>query len=299
MPARFPDTTFEQQEAEPHIEYDTSLTDQFVEKTGEEYPWAIATDYVLKSRRYVYDMEAEIENINFVAEHTSLPLPKIVASWEQGTRFLAIEERLEGESLDKALPNLARGDVKRIGEQVGEYLRQLKNNTSPLMEMLDGRPVVDRRLFKPLPDSYWRGYSGCATDAELRLNLSLAIDDNVDLNTMHRFMAKMPSALPFTFSHSDVHEENVMVKDGNFVGLLNWGLAGFYPSWWEFVNSCELLSDYFPAELGDENALEWFTIYYAIRERPMEPKTIAMLKEYLNRGPNVTGLAKTKSPAEI
>ncbi|KAI2462861.1 kinase-like protein [Annulohypoxylon bovei var. microspora] len=282
MPARFPDTTFVNQPktTESQAQHDPSSTCQLIEKSAEKSIRTLGSQNVLKYRRYDYDIEAEMENIDFVAEKTTLPVPRIVVVWEEGNRILSIQGRLEGESLEKALPNLTQEDIERIGKQVGEYLGQLKHITSPLMEMLDKQPVVDRRLFKPMPNSTWRSYSGCATDAEVRVNLSIAIDDNVNLTTMHALMNKMPSAEPFTFSHSDVHEKNIMVKDGNFVGLIHWGLAGFYPSWWEFVNSCELVGDHFPAEFQNMAALEWFTVYQAVRDRPNEPKTLAIIPDY-------------------
>lgn len=93
-------------------------------------------------------------------------------------------------------------------------------------------------------------------------------------------MAKMPSGLPFAFSNSDVHEGNVMIKDGNFAGLIDWELAGFYPSWWEYINSSPSLSRYFPAQIQNHYALEWFRVYHTIRDK-IKKEGAFRLSEYL------------------
>ncbi|OTA57147.1 kinase-like protein, partial [Hypoxylon sp. EC38] len=174
---------------------------------------------------------------NFVADMAKGRVPKIVASWIEGDRFFTIQERIEGESLEDALPKLTQEDLARIGKQVGEFVIELRSITSSQMQMLDGRAVIDRRLFKPLPGSINTLYSVCTSDDQVAANLALPIRHLVEQDTLHELMSKMPSAMPFTFSHSDLHEGNIMVKDGNFTGLIDWELAGFYPRWWEFVNS--------------------------------------------------------------
>ncbi|KAI1091498.1 hypothetical protein F5B19DRAFT_493411 [Rostrohypoxylon terebratum] len=214
--------------------------------------------------------------------------------WGETPRRVLNTECSRGESLHNALPKLTPTDIKRIAGQLREYLVRMRSLTSPVMERWDGQTLARNiALYKPLPSNHWRQYSNCATDSELRLNLSLAIEDNLDLDTMHRFMAKMPSGVPFTFAHGNIGTSSVMVEDGNFVGLTNWKLCGFYPSWWEFVNCCTIMSDQFPPEFGDEDALEWFNIYHAIREWPRDPETVAKLNEYLNR---VTDLSDATDP---
>lgn len=45
----------------------------------------------------------------------------------------------------------------------------------------------------------------------------------------------MPSAAPFTFTHGDLTSVNIMVKDGNLAGILDWESSGYFPVWWEFT----------------------------------------------------------------
>ncbi|KAI1373829.1 kinase-like protein [Hypoxylon crocopeplum] len=273
MPARFPDKTVV---AKPKTGESQSKPDAtpscrlLIAKPGGRNVWALGSRYVLKNREYYPGSEIETANTSLAEESSGVLVPKMVAAWKEEDRYFTIQDRIEGESLEEALPKLTQEDIARIGQQVGKQLLRLRGTVSGTMQMLDGRPVIDRRLCKPLPASSSGAYSVCVTDEDVRANLSLAIAHRVDKSTLNDLMAKMPSALPFTFSHSDVHEGNIMVKGGNFVGLIDWELAGFYPCWWEFVNSCELLSDHLPATLQDHSALEWFRVYHGIRERPEE-----------------------------
>ncbi|KAI1801427.1 kinase-like protein [Daldinia bambusicola] len=277
MPARFPykpliATEASESQAQPDVQPGCRLLAQ---RPGGRYTWALGDSYILKDRRYEPGAEVEIQNASFVAGgfagRLDLPqIPQVEVCWRDGDRFFIVQRRVEGESLEHALPTLGPDDIARIGDQVGQSLLHLKIFISAVMAKLDGRPVDDFRLLKPLPDSSSGSYSVCRSDSDLASMLGLSIANRLDKPTFDAFMARMPSGKPFTFSHSDVHEGNIMVKDGNFSGLTNWELAGFYPSWWEYVNSCPLLSPYFPTKIQDHEALKWFRVYHAIRDGPDE-----------------------------
>ncbi|KAI2610854.1 kinase-like protein [Hypoxylon fragiforme] len=279
MPARFPDRTVATAEAKLSSNAPPSCQ-ILVQKAGGRAVWSLGSKYVLKDRFYYPCSEIEARNTEYAAQIIRNPFAKMIASWTEGDRYLTIQERLDGEPLEDVHSKLTQGDLARIGQQVGLYVLKLRTENFTEMRMLDGRPVIDRRLFKPAPGV---SYAVCTTEKDVAMNLSLAIAGRIDHSLLQGFMAKMPPAMPFKFSHSDLHEGNIMVKDGNFVGLIDWELAGIYPSWWEFVNSCELLSDHLPAELQDQNALAWFRIYHALRELPSDDRLTATVNEYLSR----------------
>ncbi|KAK6955755.1 hypothetical protein Daesc_003399 [Daldinia eschscholtzii] len=287
MPARFPYKPLMAAEAsEPQTQPDVQPGCQLlVQKPGGRYVWTLGDTYILKQRAYEPGCEVEVLNADFASENLEQeqgipPIPETELAWREGDRFFVIQRRIEGDALDKILGQLASGDIARIGRQVGQFLLHLKSITSQHMERLDGRPVNDFRLFKPLPDPSYGEYSVCVSDSDLASMLGLSIANRLDKPSFDEFMARMPSSQPFTFSHSDLHEGNIMIKDGNFAGLIDWELAGFYPSWWEYVNSCPLLSDYFPAEPKDHQALEWFRVYHAIRDGP-EEEAYMRARDYL------------------
>ncbi|KAI1418043.1 kinase-like protein [Hypoxylon sp. FL1857] len=280
MPARFPFVaTPEAAEPQPQPIAERTCT-LLGAKPGGRDIWRLGSKYILKDGEYYPGREVEVTNTNFAASIINGPVGEIATSWREGDRFLSIHKRLEGESLRYALLKSTPLDLARIGKQVGELIIRLKKITAPQIEMLDGRPVTDRRLLKPMHASSSECFAVCTSNEEVAANLALRIEHLIDHETLCAFMAKMPSAEPFTFTHSDIYEDNIIVKDGNFVGLVDWELSGFYPHWWEFVNSCSLLSDHLPATVQDRDALDWFHIYHAIRELPSD-ESAKMVSDYL------------------
>lgn len=53
--------------------------------------------------------------------------------------------------------------------------------------------------------------------------------------------SSLPEMLPLGhrifFTHGDFRPLNIMVKDGNVVAIIDWGLSGWYPEYWEFATA--------------------------------------------------------------
>lgn len=241
--------------------------------------WALGSRRVLKSKKWYPGCEIDVENTRYVRAICDMPIPEILTSWTDNDYFMTVQGRIDGNALESAVPSLTKDDLVVIGDQLGKYLLKLRRATDERMRMLDGRKVIDRRLLKPIPNDPPHG--NITTDQHVRDELASRIAGKVERGIVLELMRKMPTALPFTFSHADLHEGNIMIKDGQFAGLIDWELGGFYPVWWDYVNSCELLSDYLPAELHHHDALEWFRVYHAIRERPEAAETKPLALKYL------------------
>lgn len=39
------------------------------------------------------------------------------------------------------------------------------------------------------------------------------------------------------FTHGDLRPRNIMAKDGNITGIIDWELSGWYPEYWEFAKA--------------------------------------------------------------
>ncbi|KAI0874965.1 kinase-like domain-containing protein [Hypoxylon argillaceum] len=278
MPARFPDRTFAAPGAADAAKTEANTCQVLVTKPACEV-WALGSRKVLKSKKWYSGCEIDVENTRYAQSICDIPIPAILTSWTDNDRFITIQDRIDGDELESVKATLTKDDLVRIGKQLGQYLLKLRGTTDERMRMLDGRKVVDRRLFKPLRNDPPQRET--TTNRDVRDELASRIAGKVQRKVIFKLMRKMPSALPFTFSHSDLHEGNIIIKDGQLSGLIDWELAGFYPVWWEYVNSCELLSDYLPTEFHHDEALNWFRVYHAIRERPEAAETKALVLEYL------------------
>ncbi|KAI5920989.1 kinase-like domain-containing protein [Camillea tinctor] len=284
MASRFATRVIERKKVEQMpTEEGTSCKLLNVKQPGTREIWAIGGKYIHKNRGFFSGSQLEAANLEIVRAQTTIPCPNILATWREDDRLLSIEERLVGKSLENIFFDVTSEDISRIGHQLGCFLPQLRKVTSPTMSNVDGSPVVDFRLFKPLNDSVAATlkYEACQTDDDVRRQLSYAIMDTLNSTQLKAFMERMPSAKPFTFSHADIHAGNIMVNNGNFVALIDWELAGFYPVWWDFVNGNAAICDMFPPELKYADALEWFTVYHAVREHPKEQATAHKLNSYM------------------
>ena len=56
-----------------------------------------------------------------------------------------------------------------------------------------------------------------------------------------RLRRHMPPATPYTFTHGDLTNANIMVENGFLTGIVDWETAGYFPVWWEYV--CTLVAD--------------------------------------------------------
>jgi aminoglycoside phosphotransferase (APT) family kinase protein len=90
----------------------------------------------------------------------------------------------------------------------------------------------------------------------------------------------MPPCGPYTFTHGDLHNENIMVDGaagGNVTGILDWEFSGYFPAWWEYASATtratspddvewrELLSEFL--EPFDE-AREWWLDFMSLQRYP-------------------------------
>lgn len=51
----------------------------------------------------------------------------------------------------------------------------------------------------------------------------------------HNSEPAYPVCTPYTFTHGDLNCQNIIVKDGELAGILDWESAGYFPVWWEYA----------------------------------------------------------------
>lgn len=85
----------------------------------------------------------------------------------------------------------------------------------------------------------------------------------------------MPSATPYTFTHGDLTNINIMVENGHLIGIIDWELSGYFPVWWEYVCTSvpdseedrewkALLRTYMPDHCSAREF--WLDYYYLCRD---------------------------------
>lgn len=102
-----------------------------------------------------------------------------------------------------------------------------------------------------------------------------------------RLRDRMPPAQPYTFTHSDLTDVNIMVENGRLTGIIDWELSGYFPVLWEYVctsigDSEEdsdwkvLLRKYMP---DYDEAREFWLDYYYLSRFPESERSKTFLEE--------------------
>ena len=177
--------------------------------------------------------------MEFIAQNTSVPVPRIVTAFESrksGIRYIVMT-RLPGTRLDVVWHQMSEESRKDVIRQLRGYMdqiRALKPPTPGYIGSVNHTPLEDDRIFHgtfgPFSsvEEFHRaaraGVTDPTTGPEMD-NLRKLIDDH----------SRTQSTVCFT--HGDLAFRNIMVKDGRITGIFDWELAGWLPYYWEYSNS--------------------------------------------------------------
>ncbi|RDX52571.1 kinase-like protein [Lentinus brumalis] len=222
----------------------------------------------------------EADNTRFIAERTSLPVPRIldvvegfgpgnygyiVMSWIDGEPLQSwiaahtqrsaeeikvygqMREAIESEDMDaldaamkkmRALPpprlDMSEGAAELVEDLRGAFheLRELSPPSMDAVSGLHGRPLTTARCGGP----YILGPFRSQDDFKDTI-LSLAGGAVAyRLPELRRLAAPVRSTQHrICFTHGDLHDGNILVKDGRLAGIIDWEHAGWYPEYWEMT----------------------------------------------------------------
>lgn len=194
--------------------------------------------------RYGYHVSPiEAETTAFVAQHTSVRVPRIHAifsEYREDTRQTVtyiVEERLPGTTLRDALPKLDDHGREVITGELRTIFSQLTTLSSHRDRLgpLHGPWHYGNARFNYLLDRYPCG-DGDARDTRSFIQYWVNIIGNNSL-TSHRVSDRLfepyDYSRPPTFSHGDLQPTNVMVHGGHVVGIIDWAEAAWYPYYWD------------------------------------------------------------------
>ena len=193
--------------------------------------WSLGSQFILKERSS-HPPNLEARNVQFLKEKTTIPIPTVIEDWEEEDgRYFVLTKRIQGEPLDAVWRTMSMADKDRVAQQTAEYLLQLRGLQSPKMQSLGGDPIYSAFLF---PNGFGVPHGPLYSDDELWSEMAEALE-KLPEKVRERFRERMPSAAPFTFTHGDLTNSNVTVREGNLAGILDWEAGGYFPVWWEFA----------------------------------------------------------------
>ncbi|KAF2107769.1 kinase-like domain-containing protein [Lophiotrema nucula] len=209
---------------------------------------AVGDHFVVKYGRAVE--EAEGQTLLFLEQHSvkCLTAPKLYAMWRMHStgHLCLVMERLPGENLETLWPKLAEQEKIAICSKLGAAIKHMRNLSPPEYFGGVGRSRIPHHLFwEPGNDPTICGPldTESAFNAAFIKKLAVVYASNPHLAASkieyyERHLDSMLRNHMVTFSHSDLQRKNILVYTvgASFeIAIVDWEVAGWYPSYWEFA----------------------------------------------------------------
>ncbi|KAF2753648.1 kinase-like protein [Pseudovirgaria hyperparasitica] len=196
--------------------------------------------------------EAELEALQFVARSTSIPIPRVHRTYKYKDRLYIEMEYVQGQTLAAIIEELANF--------VGQ-LRGLKPPQDGIVASAESHSCLDYRIGnRPVgPFSTYDEFH-----AFLRGNIPFDSSEQIFGQQVSKCHSRSYRTL---FSHSDLAQRNIIVKDGRIVAIIDWAFSGWYPEYWEYTK----------AHYGMMNVPDWYSEF----ERVMPKYDDELKAEYL------------------
>jgi hypothetical protein len=240
--------------------------------------WSLGSNLILKERSTA-PPNFDALNLRFVENESSIPVPHLVEDWveEDGRQFILMK-RIRGQPLNTLWSSMSLEEKERVAKETAEYLNQLRKLCSPKMQSLQDQPIYSAFLF---PTGYGLPHGPFSSDDELWADLEKALS-KVPEDARRRLRERMPPAAPYTFTHCDLTNMNIMVEDGHLTGIIDWESSGYFPVWWEFTSA--------GIGLGEEDK-EWKTLLQKYMPDYSSAREFWLDYWYLSKYPNLNDRA--------
>lgn len=174
----------------------------------------------------------EAATLLFLArEVSSIPVPRLlnVETCEDDTVIIEME-LIPGEKLSTLWPNLSHVGKMEIASRLHEILVTLRTLTGSHIGSVGQGPACDLRRTVA-----YGGPFSCEAD----FNNWLVENVIPKAPGIYRRMVRqaMCDDHRIVLTHGDIRPDNVLVRNGAIVGVLDWELAGYYPEYWDFVQT--------------------------------------------------------------
>lgn len=184
---------------------------------------------------------SEASAMYFIAQHTSIPVPKIYCSFTHRDKTYIVMEYIDGEMLARGWVSRSDQSKANIHSQLQKFIHEMRRIVppGPGVANVDGGSLFDPRISVPT----WRfGPFTCIQAFHEFLHDGLRPSPTMppavnDLITQHD--GPQWSLLP-TFTHGDLSSLNILAKGDEVVGIVDWETAGWFPSYWEYTTACQV-----------------------------------------------------------
>ncbi|KJZ70885.1 hypothetical protein HIM_09750 [Hirsutella minnesotensis 3608] len=208
------------------------------------YPWLkrsgpvifISSRLCIKSTPFT--IVAEAETMRFVSRNTTIPVPKVYCAFEHKGRGYIVMEAIQGQSLWHGWVRRSQESKEKILLNLRLMIQQLHSLQPPDnggVANVSGGPVYDQRLPK---NHFWGPFPSIhAFHMKLCDGLGGRHRETLppDLQKLVEFYNQ--SWPRSTFTHGDLSSSNIIARDDEIIGIVDWENAGWLPLYWEYTSA--------------------------------------------------------------
>ncbi|KAF5020381.1 hypothetical protein F66182_7589 [Fusarium sp. NRRL 66182] len=180
---------------------------------------------------------AEAHAMQLVAQHTSVPVPKVYCAFIHKGETYIVMNQIKGQMAWHGWKRRTEESKARILDQLRRMVIELRSVPPPegvSVGNVDGGPFFDCRLPSKL---FWGPYAAIRGFHEALAN-NANIDaeyKNLPLEVSELFGFYRQANRELVLTHGDLSSLNILIQDDEVVGIVDWETAGWFPSYWEYT----------------------------------------------------------------
>ncbi|KAL2846155.1 kinase-like domain-containing protein [Aspergillus pseudoustus] len=195
--------------------------------------WAQRLPFGLYAKKCYRAPENEPYALKLIEQHTSIPAPRLIDTWEHNGTPRLLMTRVPGVPVWNVCHLMSYAEREQFANDVRacvDQLRKIPNPNPYLICNALGGEIRDHRI----PND---GRGGpFKTEEDFNNHLTSHLGEPLS-DVAKRKNLPLRKHTHFYFTHSDFHPSNLLVENGRLSGIVDWESAGFRPEYWEFTKA--------------------------------------------------------------
>lgn len=196
---------------------------------------------------------AEAEAMHLSSTRTIIATPRLLSAYILDDVGYIVMSYERGESLERYWDRVSEPEQNRVLEQLRDYVNQMREIPGDFIGALDRSPCRDGIFEAGYGDYTSYSYGPYPSEESFNEGIVQALRDRMRPKVLERendieshflngeyMLYQTVRGLKnhkIVFTHGDLHPGNIIVRADGTVVLLDWGLAGFWPEYWEFYRA--------------------------------------------------------------